>query len=45
MFDHVMGLDLSFHLGRKTGEITKQIERGTNAMQVCAPRSWRQPYC
>jgi ATP-binding cassette subfamily B (MDR/TAP) protein 6 len=33
IFQHVLGLDLSFHLTRKTGEVTKQIDRGTNAMQ------------
>jgi len=33
VFSHVMDLDLGFHLTRKTGEVIKQIERGTNAMQ------------
>ncbi|KAL6753380.1 mitochondrial half-size ABC transporter [Haematococcus lacustris] len=33
IFKHVMDLDLGFHLSRKTGEVTKQVDRGTNAMQ------------
>ncbi|GFR40137.1 hypothetical protein Agub_g693, partial [Astrephomene gubernaculifera] len=33
VFDHVMSLDLSFHLRRKTGEVTKVVDRGTSAMQ------------
>ncbi len=33
MFDHVLGLDLTFHLRKKTGEVTKVVDRGTNAMQ------------
>ncbi|KAF5841997.1 hypothetical protein DUNSADRAFT_9878 [Dunaliella salina] len=33
VFSHVMDLDLGFHLNRKTGEVIKQVERGTNAMQ------------
>ncbi|GLC47382.1 hypothetical protein PLESTB_001360600 [Pleodorina starrii] len=32
-FDHVLGLDLTFHLRKKTGEVTKVVDRGTNAMQ------------
>ncbi|GLI70029.1 hypothetical protein VaNZ11_014765, partial [Volvox africanus] len=32
-FDHVMSLDLTFHLRKKTGEVTKVVDRGTNAMQ------------
>ncbi|KAG2483230.1 hypothetical protein HYH03_017887 [Edaphochlamys debaryana] len=33
VFDHVMDMDLSFHLRKKTGEVTKVVDRGTNAMQ------------
>lgn len=33
VFDHVMDLDLTFHLRKKTGEVTKVVDRGTNAMQ------------
>jgi ABC-type transport system involved in Fe-S cluster assembly fused permease/ATPase subunit len=25
VFSHVLDLDLGFHLGRKTGEVTKQV--------------------
>ncbi|EFJ49390.1 hypothetical protein VOLCADRAFT_59332 [Volvox carteri f. nagariensis] len=32
-FDHVMELDLTFHLRKKTGEVTRVVDRGTNAMQ------------
>eukprot|EP00201_Polytomella_parva_P019082 CAMPEP_0175051040 /NCGR_PEP_ID=MMETSP0052_2-20121109/7575_1 /TAXON_ID=51329 ORGANISM="Polytomella parva, Strain SAG 63-3" /NCGR_SAMPLE_ID=MMETSP0052_2 /ASSEMBLY_ACC=CAM_ASM_000194 /LENGTH=815 /DNA_ID=CAMNT_0016315273 /DNA_START=575 /DNA_END=3023 /DNA_ORIENTATION=- len=32
-FNKIIGLDLSFHLKRKTGEVTKIVDRGTNAMQ------------
>lgn len=33
MFEHLLYLDLSYHLKRKTGETTRIIDRGTNAMQ------------
>ena len=33
MFGHVLDLDLSFHLSRKTGEVTKVVDRGTAAIQ------------
>eukprot|EP00798_Chlamydomonas_sp_ICE-L_P028995 gene28995-32187_t len=33
VFSHVMSLDLSFHLSKKTGEVTRQVSRGTDAMQ------------
>jgi hypothetical protein len=33
IFDHIMGLDLTFHLRKKTGEVTRVVDRGTNAMQ------------
>lgn len=33
VFDHVMDLDLNFHLRRKTGEVIKVVDRGTNAIQ------------
>jgi ABC-type transport system involved in Fe-S cluster assembly fused permease/ATPase subunit len=29
----VLDLDLSFHLSRKTGEVTKVVDRGTAAIQ------------
>jgi hypothetical protein len=32
-FKHVMDLDLTFHLRKKTGEVTRVVDRGTNAMQ------------
>ena len=34
LFDHMMHLDLQFHLMRKTGEISKICDRGTDAMQA-----------
>jgi ATP-binding cassette subfamily B (MDR/TAP) protein 6 len=33
VFGHVLDLDLSFHLSRKTGEVTKVVDRGTAAIQ------------
>lgn len=33
VFSHVLDLDLSFHLSRKTGEVTKVVDRGTAAIQ------------
>lgn len=33
VFSHVLDLDLTFHLKRKTGEVTKVVDRGTNAIQ------------
>jgi hypothetical protein len=33
VFGHVLDLDLSFHLSRKTGEVTKVVDRGTSAIQ------------
>ena len=33
VYCHVMDLDLNFHLHKKTGEVTKMVDRGTNAMQ------------
>ncbi len=32
-----MDLDVNFHLNKKTGEVTKMVNRGTDAMQVKAP--------
>ncbi|TSE35767.1 ABCB family ABC transporter ATP-binding protein/permease [Tepidimonas charontis] len=32
-FDHLMGLGLRFHLQRQTGVLTRDIERGTRAVQ------------
>ena len=37
LFDHMMNLDLRFHLMRKTGEISKICDRGTEAMAVTHP--------
>ena len=34
LFDHMLDLDLRFHLMRKTGEVSKIIDRGTDAMQA-----------
>ena len=34
LFDHILDLDLRFHLMRRTGEISKICDRGTDAMQV-----------
>lgn len=34
LFDHMLDLDLRFHLMRRTGEISKICDRGTDAMQV-----------
>lgn len=33
VFDHMLALDLGFHLKKKTGEVTKVVDRGTNAIQ------------
>lgn len=33
MLSHVLDLDLKFHLARKTGEVTKVMDRGTSAVQ------------
>lgn len=33
VFDHMLALDLGFHLRKKTGEVTKVVDRGTNAIQ------------
>lgn len=33
VFSHIMDLDLNFHLHKKTGEVTKMVDRGTDAMQ------------
>ena len=33
LFSHTLHLDLKFHLMRKTGEITRQLDRGTAAIQ------------
>lgn len=51
VFAHVLDLDLSFHLKRKTGEVTKVVDRGTNAIQnvlstivfQIAPQVWAYP--
>ena len=34
LFEHLLNLDLRFHLMRKTGEISKICDRGTDAMQA-----------
>ena len=33
-FSHVLDLDLRFHLMRKTGELTRTLDRGTSAVQT-----------
>ncbi|KAK9792972.1 hypothetical protein WJX73_004493 [Symbiochloris irregularis] len=33
LFAHTLDLDLKFHLMRKTGEVTRIMDRGTNALQ------------
>ena len=33
-FAHVLDLDLRFHLLRKTGELTRTLDRGTSAVQT-----------
>ena len=33
LFAHTLRLDLKFHLMRKTGEVTRQLDRGTSAIQ------------
>ena len=33
-FDHLHRLSLRFHLGRRTGEITKVVERGTKSIDI-----------
>jgi ABC-type transport system involved in Fe-S cluster assembly fused permease/ATPase subunit len=33
VFDHLHALDLSFHLSRQTGAVTRTIERGTRGIQ------------
>ena len=32
LYRHVLNLDLTFHLSRKTGEVTRQIDRGIGAV-------------
>lgn len=34
IFDHIMRLDLGFHVMRKTGELIRVINRGTASIQV-----------
>ena len=34
VFRHTLNLDLNFHLHRKTGEMTRIMDRGTSSMQV-----------
>lgn len=33
LFGHTLDLDLKFHLMRKTGEVTRVMDRGTSALQ------------
>ena len=33
-FEHIMGLDMSFHLGRATGSLSRIVERGTRAVAM-----------
>ena len=32
-FAHVLGMDLQYHLMRKTGELTRVLDRGSSAIQ------------
>ncbi|KAI3430799.1 hypothetical protein D9Q98_009211 [Chlorella vulgaris] len=34
IFSHVLGMDLNFHLHRKTGELLRVMDRGTNSIQT-----------
>lgn len=33
-FDHVLNLDLQFHLERQTGKLSRILERGTRSIQI-----------
>jgi hypothetical protein len=35
VFEHLLELDLSFHVHRKTGQIMRILDRGTSSIQVC----------
>lgn len=34
VFEHLLELDLSFHVHRKTGQIMRILDRGTSSIQV-----------
>ncbi len=34
VFEHLLELDLSFHVHRKTGQIMRILDRGTSRIQV-----------
>lgn len=36
LYDHLLGLSLAFHLERKTGEVAKVIDRGSESMDTIA---------
>jgi ABC-type transport system involved in Fe-S cluster assembly fused permease/ATPase subunit len=35
VFGHLLELDLTFHVHRKTGQIMRILDRGTSSIQVC----------
>jgi ATP-binding cassette subfamily B (MDR/TAP) protein 7 len=35
-FEHILNLDLRFHLGRQTGGLTRAIDRGTKYVELCS---------
>lgn len=38
-FEHLLNLDLKFHLSRQTGGLTRAIDRGTKSVEPLAPFS------
>ena len=42
-FEHLLNLDLKFHLSRHTGGLTRAIDRGTKCVVLCLPPPYRQP--
>ena len=34
-FEHILDLDMGFHLHRKTGSLTRKVERGTRSVAMC----------
>lgn len=38
VFGHLLELDLTFHVHRKTGQIMRILDRGTSSIQVCVTR-------
>lgn len=39
VFGHLLELDLTFHVHRKTGQIMRILDRGTSSIQVCVTRA------